>query len=155
MTKLEKLCIRWLNKNYNHMVPFYIKEYPVYIFHMKDGRCILQHNIKNGYVCVNHREIWRFFENNFSMKFEQIQEVTKLWVEEHYKLGLTTTPTWNYLLISSVEEHYKLGLTTTFVLQPSTVTLVEEHYKMSVTTTNDQNNFYFRRDVEELYKLNK
>jgi hypothetical protein len=115
------------------MVPFYMKEYPDYIFHMKDGRCILQHNIKNGYVCVNHREIWRFFENNFSMKFEQIQEVTKLWVEEHYKLGLTTT----------------------FVLQPSTVTLVEEHYKMSVTTTNDQNNFYFRRDVEELYKLNK
>ena len=89
------------------------------------------------------------------MKFEQIQEVTKLWVEEHYKLGLTTTIPLYLGSVKRVEEHYKSGLTTTFVLQPSTVTLVEEHYKMSVTTTNDQNNFYFRRDVEELYKLNK
>ena len=173
MDKLEKLCIKWLNENYNHMEPFIMKEYPDYIFHMKDGRCILQHNKKSGYVYVNYREIWKFFEDYFSMDNQQIKDITKIWVEEHYKMGVTTTLPLVAFQTTKVEEHYKMGVTTTsnFVIRMGK--RVEEHYKMGnvstekciitdgellsekrykeITTTKDQNEFYFNRDVEELY----
>ena len=193
MTKLEKLCIKWLNENYSHMVPFIMKEYPDYIFHMKDGKCILQHNKKNGYVYVSYREIWKFFEDYFSMDNQQIKDITKIWVEEHYKMGVTSTRFLNPVSSLSVEEHYKMGVTSTIGRLSNLEELVEEHYKeitirkcvitdgeqlaereykkikttkgevfwldmkvekhyqMNVTTTNNQNDFYFEREVEELY----
>ena len=172
MTKLEKLCIKWLNENYSHMVPFIMKEYPDYIFHMKDGKCILQHNKKNGYVYVSYREIWKFFEDYFSMDNQQIKDITKIWVEEHYKMGVTSTKllmkqTWREveehykmgvtstspgesLLDDEVEEHYKMGVTSTGIITPTDLIKVEEHYK-EIQTTDNQNEFYFNRDVEELY----
>jgi hypothetical protein len=173
MTKLEKLCIRWLNENYSHMVPFIMKEYPDYIFHMKDGKCILQHNKKNGYVYVSYREIWKFFEDYFSMDNQQIKDITKIWVEEHYKMGVTSTKLlmkqtwreveehykmgvtstslWTDIDNDGVEEHYKMGITTTGNFYDGIVHKVEEIYKTNITTTKDQNDFYFNRDVEELY----
>ena len=91
MTKLEKLCIKWLNENYNHMEPFCMEKYANYIFHMKDGKCILQYNKKSGYVYVSYGEIWSFLSSFFSMEYEQIQDITKVWVEERYNLrGITT-----------------------------------------------------------------
>ena len=112
MGKLEKLCIKWLNDNYNHMEPFLMKEYPDYIFHMKNGKCILQHNKKNGYVYVSYSEIWKFFENMFSMSNQQIKDITKIWVEEHYKVGITTTMIYGDIPFITVEKHYKVGVTS-------------------------------------------
>jgi len=136
MTKLEKLCIKWLNENYNPMEPFIMKEYPDYIFHMKDGKCILQYNKKNGYVYVSYREIWKFFESYFSMDNQQIKDITKIWVEEHYKMGVTTTLDSQILGDFEVEEHYKMGVTTTTSDFTTERDMVEEHYKMGVTTTS-------------------
>jgi hypothetical protein len=173
MDKLEKLCIKWLNENFNPMEPFIMKEYPDYIFHMKDGRCILQHNKKSGYVYVNYREIWKFFEDYFSMSNQQIKDITKIWVEEHYKTDITITDFRNCIVSLKAEEHYKMGNVSTVFAAARDVTEVEEHYKMGnvstekciitdgellsekrykeITTTKDQNEFYFNRDVEELY----
>ena len=128
MDKLEKLCIKWLNDNYNPMEQFIMKEYPDYIFHMKNGQCILQYNKKNGYVYVSYREIWKFFEDYFSMDNQQIKDITKIWVEEHYKMGVTSTG----------------------IITPTDLIKVEEQYK-EIQTTDNQNEFYFNRDVEELY----
>ena len=174
MTKLEKLCIKWLNENYNPMEPFIMEEYPDYIFHMKDGRCILQHNKKNGYVYVSYREIWKFFESYFSMTNQQIKDITKIWVEEQYKVGVTKTTTLDKTQQEySVEEHYKMGITTsgrsmslpfykvdeqykmgvtkTVKALACTDDRVEEHYKMGVTTTK-QFCVDFTQQVEEQYK---
>ena len=38
-------------------------------------------------------------------------------VEEHYKLGVTTTREYFKHTENKVEEHYKLGVTTTFVIK--------------------------------------
>lgn len=105
MTKLEKLCIKWLNENYNPMESFIMEEYPDYVFHMKDGKCILQYNKKNGYVYVSYREIWKFFESFFSMDNQQIKDITKIWVEEHYKMGVTSTDKKQLEWVKKVEEH--------------------------------------------------
>jgi hypothetical protein len=127
-----------------------MKEYPDYIFHMKDGKCILQHNKKNGYVYVSYREIWKFFEDYFSMDNQQIKDITKIWVEEHYKMGVTSTKLLMKQTWREVEEHYKVGVKTTDWSMWMDALKVEEHYK-EIQTTDNQNEFYFNRDVEELY----
>ena len=169
MDKLEKLCIKWLNDNYNHLELFYMEKYPDYIFHMKNGKCILQHNIKNGYVYVSYRQIWKFFENFFCMTNQQIKDITKIWVDEHYKIDseikkcvftdgeqlaeeqyrkITTTKGEVFWLDKKVEEDYKNEVTTekgfTLFLK------VEEHYKKSVTI-NELDSIIANR-IEEQYK---
>jgi hypothetical protein len=94
------------------MEPFIMKEYPDYIFHMKDGKCILQYNKKNGYVYVSYREIWKFFESFFNMDDQLIKDITKIWVEEYYKMGVTTTHRFRGFNSRQVEEHYKMGVTS-------------------------------------------
>ena len=93
MTKIKKLCIKWLNENYGDLKPFETEKYSNYIFYMKNGQVIFEYNKKNGYVYVNYDEIWSFFEKFFGMEYQQIQDITKEWVEEHYKLRVTTTET--------------------------------------------------------------
>jgi hypothetical protein len=44
-----------------------------------------------------------------------------------------------------------MGITTTGNFYDGIVHKVEEIYKTNITTTKDQNDFYFNRDVEELY----
>ena len=175
MTKLQKLCIRWLNENFNYMEPFCMEKYPDYIFHMKNGKCILQHNKKNGYVYVSYRQIWMFFEDFFGMDNQQIKDITKIWFEKHHKMGVTTDVGCNSVFYNMVEEHYKMRVTTTLTPLTSTRSVVEEHYKMRVTTTansllyqqsiveehyqeiqttDNQLEFYYEKDVEELYEQN-
>ena len=152
MTKIEKLCIKWLNDNYNHMEPFIMKEYPDYIFHMKNGKCILQHNKKNGYVYVSYSEIWKFFELYFSMSNQQIKDITKIWVEEHYKVGVATTGFLTFVKLLLVEEHYKVGVATTSFKRDYGSVTVEEHYKVGVKSTLPQQRFP-PTQIEEQYKV--
>ena len=152
MDKLEKLCIKWLNDNYNPMEPFIMKEYPDYIFHMKDGKCILQHNKKSGYVYVSYREIWSFFEHMFSMSNQQIKDITKIWVEEHYKTDITITDFRNCIVSLKAEEHYKMGVTSTDTIHNNITLKVEEHYKMGVKSTTSLDSLDSGL-AEELYKI--
>ena len=159
MTKLEKLCIRWLNKDFNNMELFYMEKYPDYIFHMKNGKCILQHNIKNGYVYVSYRQIWKFFENFFCMTNQQIKDITKIWVDEHYKIDseikkcvftdgeqlaeeqyrkITTTKGEVFWLDKKVEEDYKFRGATIVRSNGDILYKAEDQYQ-EILTTNNQN----------------
>jgi len=157
------------------MEPFLMKEYPDYIFHMKDGKCILQHNKKNGYVYVSYSEIWKFFELYFSMSNQQIKDITKIWVEEHYKVGITTewlkwitlmerveeqykvgitteSKKWKEILMERVEEHYKVGVKSTNTTPLLSKYSVEEHYKMGVKSTQEFG-WRLQKQVDEQYKV--
>ncbi len=152
MTKLDEIGLNWLNKNYGDLERFSHEKYPDYIFHVKNGKCILQHNKENGCVYVSYSEIWSFFKDYFSMEYQQIQYLTKVWVEEQYKLGVTTTSIDNNALDRSVEEQYKLGVTTTTMLGDIYLYEAEEQYKLGVTTTTGYAGSRYLR-VEEQYKL--
>jgi hypothetical protein len=107
--KLYETAIKWLNKNYGNLKPYETGEYPNHVFYMKNGEFIFDYNKKNGQVFISYSHIWSFLENFFSMETQQIHEVTKLWVEEHYKLDVTTTNDLGYDFPVMVEEHYKLN----------------------------------------------
>jgi preprotein translocase subunit SecA len=90
-SKLNKIVIKWLNLEFGDLTPYETEEYPDYIFYMKNKEVVFEYNKKNGLVYISYQKVWSFLENIFGMEYKQIQEVTKLWVEEHYKLGVTTT----------------------------------------------------------------
>ena len=41
---------------------------------------------KNKNFWFDYGEIWLFFESFFSMEYEEIQRVLKIWLEEDFKL---------------------------------------------------------------------
>jgi len=105
---LKHKIINYLNSEYPELEQFETEEYPGYTFFMKDGEVIFYYNKKNGYTRISNNKIWSVLGNFFGLEYEEIQDITKEWVEEHYKLGLTTTFTINGLVSNWVEEHYKL-----------------------------------------------
>jgi hypothetical protein len=111
--KLNNVVIKWLNKNYGDLKPYERDRDPEYIFFMKNGRVMFDYNKENGFVYISYDDIWSFLERIFSMEYKQIQEVTKLWVEEHYNLRVTTTDFLRLMKFYAVEEHYNLRVTTT------------------------------------------
>ena len=152
MSKLEKLCIKWLNDNYGDLERYETKKYSDYIFHIKDGNCILEYNKKSGYVYVSYGEIWSFFERMFGMDYQQIQDLTKVWVEEQYKKDVTTASSNMFFTFGLVEEQYKKDVTSTKKGYKVDSDPVEEQYKKDVITAISRNH-NFRHPVEEHYKM--
>ena len=88
---MDRAIIKWLNLEYGDLTPYETKEYRDYIFYNKDGEVIFYYNKKNKYVFISNNKIWSFLENFFGLEYDEIQDLTKKWVEEHYKLRVTTT----------------------------------------------------------------
>jgi len=89
--KLNDVAIKWMNMRFGDLTPYETDRYPDNVFFMKDKQVIFDYNKKNGRVYISYYNIWSLLEDVFGMEYEQIQEVTKLWLEEHYNLRVTTT----------------------------------------------------------------
>ena len=89
--KRNRVIIKWLNSEFGDLTPFETEKYRNYIFFMKEGEVVFDYNKKVGIVYISYDKIWSFLENFFELEYEEIQDITKQWVEEHYKLRVTTT----------------------------------------------------------------
>ena len=94
--KLKHKIINYLNKEYSGLIPYETNKWSDFIFFMKNGEVIFDYNNKNGYVYMSYDKIWSFLESFFGLEYEEIQDLTKQWVEEHYKLDVTTTDNNGY-----------------------------------------------------------
>ena len=83
--------IKYLNSEFSDLTPYETEKYPDYIFFMKDGEVVFDYNKENGVVYISYDKIWSFLKNFFGLEYEEIQGLTKKWVEEHYKLRVITT----------------------------------------------------------------
>ncbi len=90
-SRLNNFAKVWLSDNYGDLVPYETKKQPNYIFYRKGDEVIFEYDKKHGYVYISYDKIWSFLESMFGMERQQIQDLTKEWVEEHYKLRVTTT----------------------------------------------------------------
>ncbi len=90
-SQMDRAVFKWLNSEYGDLTPYETEEYPDYIFFMKDGEVVFDYNKKNGYVDISYDKIWLFLKSFFGLEYKEIQDITKEWVEEHYKLGVTKT----------------------------------------------------------------
>jgi hypothetical protein len=89
--KLKHKIINYLNKEYSGIIPIEMNKWKNYIFFMKNDKVIFEYNKKNGKVYISYEHIWSFLSSFFGLKYTEIQDLTKEWVEEHYKLSVTTT----------------------------------------------------------------
>ena len=95
-SQIDRFVSKWLNSEYGDLTPFETEKHPDYIFFMKDGEVVFDYNKKNEVVHISYEKIWSFLKNFFGLEYEEIQDLTKEWVEEYYKLVVTTTINrWN------------------------------------------------------------
>lgn len=88
---LKHKIIKYLNSEFSDLEQFETKKHPDYIFFMKDGEVVFDYNKKNGDVYISYDKIWSFLKKFFGLEYEEIQDIIKEWVEEHYNLRVTTT----------------------------------------------------------------
>jgi hypothetical protein len=88
-TKLNKVTIKWMNQNFNPDQLEVIKhpDYPNSIFYRKNGKVVMEQDKENEIFWFDYNNIWSFFESFFGMKYQEIQDVLRYWLEEAFKLG--------------------------------------------------------------------
>ena len=91
MNKINNITKKWLTDNYGNLEEYETDKYPDHIFYVKDDKVIFEYNRKNGYCHISYKEIWSFLSSVFLLENYERQGITKEWVEEHYKLRVTTT----------------------------------------------------------------
>ena len=111
--KLKHKIINYLNKEYSGLIWYETEQYPNFIFFMKNDEVIFEYNKKNGKVYISYEHIWSFLSSFFGLKYTEIQDLTKEWVEEQFKLSVTTTFRNEGMDRTQVEEQFKLRVTTT------------------------------------------
>ena len=89
--KLDKVALTWLSNNFGDLTPS-VKEYKTYYVNEEKLPLFYYYNNKNVYVYINYEEIWSFLESMFDMNDQQIQRVTRDWLEETYNLKGLTPP---------------------------------------------------------------
>ena len=111
----KKTAKKYLTKKFGDLIPYETEKYPETVFYVDDGKNVyIEYNKKNGKVWIDYDTIWSFLMDVFSFNNRKIQQVTKEWLEEHYKLDVTTTHQVELTHFRPLEEHYKLDVTTTY-----------------------------------------
>ena len=128
--KLKDIVLNYLNKEYSRLIPYETDGYPNFIFFMKDGKFIFDYNTKHNSVHISYVHIWSFLSSIFGLNFKEIQDLTKEWVEEQFKLDVTTTIEEIDEHYLEVEEQFKLDITTITPLSVGIESMVEKHYKL-------------------------
>ncbi len=88
--KLDKVVLTWLNNNFSNLKPivmydsvYYVNENGKWLFSYTQDR-------KKLFVNINYDRIWSILVSIFDLRYEQIQNVLKEWLEETYHIiGLT------------------------------------------------------------------
>ncbi len=67
------------------------------------GKCLFEHDIKNGYLCCDYDEIWTFLETNFSPNYTEIQSFIKKIIKKHDKLSIYSISSGNSVYFDDLE----------------------------------------------------
>jgi hypothetical protein len=72
------------------------------LFRYKPKHNLMVYDRKIGDIYISYDEIWSVLEDNFGLKYSEIQELTNRWLDEVYNLrGITIQPFY--------PEHYRLS----------------------------------------------
>ena len=100
----------------------------------KDGEWIFYQDCKNEKFWCNYRKYWSLFESNFHLKYEEIQAITKVLVEEALKREVGTPPERFFFSLLPVEEALKREVGTPCSGGYIIPNMVEEALKREVGT---------------------
>jgi hypothetical protein len=85
--QLERIVIKWLNKNFGNLTPKKRKDNPNVLFYVNsDNEVLMGYDKKNNYLWVSESRIWLMIESLFHLNYSDVQSIIKVWLEESYKL---------------------------------------------------------------------
>jgi hypothetical protein len=88
----KKIAKNELKKKFGNLTHYDLfRDSDIVLYLDENKNVYFYYNKKDGRVGIDVETIWLFLEDIFSFNYKQIQQVTKEWLEEHYKLGVTTT----------------------------------------------------------------
>ena len=94
-SKLNKVVLKWMCQNFNpdQLEVIEHPDYPNSIFYRKNGKVVMGLNNEYKRFWFHYHDIWSFFKSFFGMKYQEIQEILRYWLEETFKLeGYTPIP---------------------------------------------------------------
>ena len=117
-----------------------------------EGTCLFEQDYKNNWLNCDYKEIWSFFEENYSNKYQEIRDLIKGWLEEVQKLTVLTPLGINQLPYTQLEEVQKLTVLTPIKNLKTTKIKLEEVQKLTVLTPICDSEVFDSR-LEEVQKL--
>ena len=85
----KKIVKKQLTKKFGDLIPYEDNDIPNFFFYIDENKNIyFECNKKNGEVWVDNKTIRSFLKEVFSFNNEQIKQVMKEWLGEHYKLDV-------------------------------------------------------------------
>jgi|LakMenEpi03Aug12_release.lakeMendotaPanAssembly.Ray.scaffolds.fasta_scaffold1484383_2 hypothetical protein len=86
--KIQKVAFKFMNSLFSpdQLEIVMSEKYPNLIFYKKNGVVVMEQDKISKNFYFDYDEIWSIFESLFGMKFEQIQDVIRYWLEETLKL---------------------------------------------------------------------
>ena len=94
--QIEKLIIKYLNKEYGDLEEYRTDEYPESVFYIKDKKVYMEP--ENDVLWVDYYTIWQDLDTIFSLKNSEIKHIITHWVKETYNLE-GVTPIRMYTLL--------------------------------------------------------
>ena len=95
-SKVKEIALKWMDKNFGLDQLEIVKspKYPDSIFYRKNGKVVMEQNLKNKHFWFHYDDIWSFFESFFAMKYDEIQSFMKVWLENTLNLEGYTPETF-------------------------------------------------------------
>ncbi len=103
------------------------------IYH-KDGQWMFYQDCKNEKFWAHYKGYWEIFESNFNLKYEEIQAITKLLLEEALKREVSTPFFTVNSYLFRLEEALKREVSTPCTDKSNFGVVVEEALKRELTT---------------------
>ena len=106
--QLVRVVLLYLNNNFGNLTPKSSSEYPESVFYVNsDNEVLMEYNQENEQVFLNPGQIWSKIESFFHLNYGDIKSITKIWLEETYKL-VGVIPGFGYrVTYPMLEEDYK------------------------------------------------
>ena len=106
-----------------------------FIYH-KDGQWIFYQDCKNENFWTHYYKYWELFESNFHLKYEEIQAITKVLVENALKREVSTPTILEAISLKPVENALKREVSTPLAIGEIGLDKVEDALKREVSTPN-------------------
>jgi hypothetical protein len=85
--QLVRVALLYLNKNFGNLTPKTNSKYPNSVFYVdSDNEVMMEYNKKNDEVYIHYERIWSKIESLFSLEYDDIQSIMKIWLERDYNL---------------------------------------------------------------------
>jgi hypothetical protein len=104
-----------------------------FIYH-KDGQWIFYQDCKNEKFWTHYYKYWEFFESNFHLKYEEIQAITKVLVEDALKREVGTPDPTKFQYYYKVEDALKREVSPPTTSTATWYSKVEEAIKKEMCT---------------------